>query len=239
MSRLRQRLSGDGGHWRVVNASISGDTTGGGLARLPDALAEHRPRGGDHRARRQRRPARLSRQPASATIWPAWWTLARDAGCRVLLLGMRIPPNYGPRYTQAFADVFREVAETEHVPLVPFLLDNVALKAGPHAAGRHPSHGRRSGAASRHGVAASGAAVENPERRCHTRSIRADEPSICRRYSRHPGAEARPPLRPGAPGSDQRKRQSQRSAGLGDPFQSGAGGGRLRRPAAGRPPPAW
>ncbi len=129
VSRLRQRLSGDGGHWRVVNASISGDTTEGGLARLPDALAEHRPRvviielGGNDGLRGY--PVSSIRDNLTRMV-----TLARDAGSRVLLLGMRIPPNYGPRYTQAFADVFREVAETEHVALVPFLLDNVALKAG-------------------------------------------------------------------------------------------------------------
>ena len=63
--------------------------------------------------------------------------LAQAAGAQVLLVGMRIPPNYGPRYTEGFARIFPELATQYHVPLVPFLLQNVALDPAADARGRH------------------------------------------------------------------------------------------------------
>ncbi len=128
VSRLDQRVSGRG-RWQVVNASISGDTTGGGLARLPQALAEHDPQvviielGGNDGLRGY--PVDSIRANLRRMV-----ELARDAGSRVLLVGMKIPPNYGPRYTSEFDDAFRQVARAEDVPLVPFLLDKVALRPG-------------------------------------------------------------------------------------------------------------
>lgn len=129
VSRLHARVAGEGPGWRVVNASVSGETTSGGLARLPDALAEHDPEvviielGGNDGLRGY--PVQTIRQNLSRMV-----ELARDAGSRVLLLGMQIPPNYGPRYTRAFTATFQDVAEDHGVPLVPFLLEQVALEPG-------------------------------------------------------------------------------------------------------------
>lgn len=125
VSRLRERLAA-GSDWQVINASISGETTGGGLARLPDALAEHDPAvviielGGNDGLRGY--PVARIRDNLNRMV-----ELVQDAGAVPLLVGMQIPPNYGPRYTRAFAAVFREVAEQQDVALVPFILERVAL----------------------------------------------------------------------------------------------------------------
>lgn len=126
VAHLTERLSDQARPWRVVNASVSGETTGGGLARLPDALATHRPDvtvielGGNDGLRGY--PVDVIRDNLSAMV-----RLALGAGSRVLLVGIEIPPNYGQRYARAFADVFRQVADAEGVPLVPFILEQVAL----------------------------------------------------------------------------------------------------------------
>jgi acyl-CoA thioesterase-1 len=122
-ARLAETAAAD---WQVVNASISGETTSGGLARLPAALAAHEPEvvvielGGNDGLRGY--PVERIRENLSRMV-----ELAQQTGARVLLVGMQIPPNYGPRYTRAFAAVFQEVAERHDVALVPFLLDEVAL----------------------------------------------------------------------------------------------------------------
>ena len=127
VSRLGSRVAGEGPGWRVVNASVSGETTGGGLARLPDALDEHDPEvviielGGNDGLRGY--PVTRIRDNLNRMV-----ALARGAGSQVLLVGMQIPPNYGPRYTRAFAAVFEEVSEAHDVPLVPFILEQVALR---------------------------------------------------------------------------------------------------------------
>jgi len=127
VSRLGSRVAGEAQGWRVVNASVSGETTSGGLARLPDALDEHDPEvviielGGNDGLRGY--PIDRIRENLEDMV-----ALAREAGSRVLLVGMQIPPNYGPRYTRAFAAVFEEVAESHDVPLVPFILEQVALR---------------------------------------------------------------------------------------------------------------
>lgn len=127
--QLRSRVAGEGRGWQVVNASVSGETTGGGLARLPEALDDHDPDvviielGGNDGLRGY--PIARIRDNLTRLV-----ELARHAGSRVLLVGMRIPPNYGPRYTRAFAAVFEDVAEAQDVALVPFLLDGVALRPG-------------------------------------------------------------------------------------------------------------
>jgi len=122
---LQQRLN-DGEHdYRVVNASISGDTSAGGLARLPALLSEHEPDiviielGGNDGLRGQP-PAQLKRNLAAMV------EMSQEADARVLILGMLMPPNLGKRYTEAFAKVFPEVASEHNVPLVPFLLEGVA-----------------------------------------------------------------------------------------------------------------
>ncbi|AZF20441.1 MULTISPECIES: arylesterase [unclassified Pseudomonas] len=121
---LEQRLKQEGFDDKVVNASISGDTSAGGLARLPAALAAHKPDvvvielGGNDGLRGQP-PAQLKQNLASMI------QASQDSGAKVLLLGMQIPPNYGKRYVEAFAKVFGEVAEEKKVPLVPFFLEGV------------------------------------------------------------------------------------------------------------------
>lgn len=129
VSLLAERLAARGLDLRVVNASISGDTTAGGLARLPPLLAEHRPRvvvielGGNDGLRGL--PLPVVRGNLEGLI-----RASRDAGARVLLLGMRIPPNYGPRYTEAFHTLYADLAQRYEVPLVPFFLDGVAAQPG-------------------------------------------------------------------------------------------------------------
>ncbi len=126
VNQLRQRLDRRPAPWRVVNASISGETTAGGLARLPDALAEHDPEvvvielGGNDGLRGY--PVPRIQDNLNRMV-----SLARETGSRVLLVGMQIPPNYGPRYTRDFADMFHTVARDQAVALVPFLLESVAL----------------------------------------------------------------------------------------------------------------
>ena len=123
---LAQRLQAQGYGYQIVNASVSGETTSGGLERLPRALQLHQPGtvilelGANDGLRgltvsdTRENLARMVR-------------LSQAAGARVLLVGMRIPPNYGPRYTEQFARMFPELANQYHLPLVPFLLEKVAL----------------------------------------------------------------------------------------------------------------
>lgn len=107
---------------RVVNASISGDTTAGGRARLPALLKEHRPAvvvielGGNDALRGQ--PLAASRANLDAMV-----QAAQAAGAKVLLLGMRLPPNYGSAYVQQFDAMFGDVAKARKVAIVPFLFE--------------------------------------------------------------------------------------------------------------------
>jgi acyl-CoA thioesterase I len=123
---LAQRLHSQGYGYQVVNASESGETSGGGLERLPRALELHHPTivvlelGANDGLRAL--PVAEMRANLERMIG-----LARTAGAKVLLLGIRIPPNYGPRYTQELERVFPELANQYHLPLVPFLLEKVAL----------------------------------------------------------------------------------------------------------------
>ncbi len=126
VSLLADRLKSSGYVYRVVNASSSGETTGGALARLPRALELHRPAvvivelGGNDGLRGL--PVRDIRANLEALV-----RQAQRSGARVLLIGMRIPPNYGPVYTRDFHEVFATVARQCAVPLVPFFLDGIAL----------------------------------------------------------------------------------------------------------------
>ena len=123
---LTQRLHSQGYGYQIVNASVSGETTSGGLQRLPRALELHRPElvilelGANDGLRGL--PANATRDNLAQMV-----RLAQAAGSRVLLVGMRIPPNLGPRYTAEFARMFPELANQYHLPLVPFLLEKVAL----------------------------------------------------------------------------------------------------------------
>lgn len=121
---LDERLKKEGFEHQLVNASISGDTSAGGAARLPALLAEHDPdlvivELGGNDGLRGLPPSQLQQNLASMI------DASRESGAKVLLLGMRIPPNYGERYTTAFAKVFDDVAAQKNVPLVPFLLEGV------------------------------------------------------------------------------------------------------------------
>lgn len=138
---LEKRLTDEGFDHRVVNASISGDTSAGGLARLPALLEQHRPQwvilelGGNDGLRGQP-PAQLQQNLASMV------DQSRAAGAEVVLLGMQLPPNYGARYTGAFAQVFSTLAEEKKLPLVPFFLDGVGGVDGMmQADGLHPALG--------------------------------------------------------------------------------------------------
>jgi acyl-CoA thioesterase I len=123
---LGTRLKAQGYEYRLINASVSGETTTGGLARLPRELRLTRPgililELGANDALRGL-PLALARQRLAAMIREA------EAGrIRVLLLGLLIPPNYGPRYTRQFADMYPSLARQFHTTLVPFLLKGVAL----------------------------------------------------------------------------------------------------------------
>lgn len=136
---LRTKLTDEGYGYQVVNASVSGETTAGGLARLPRALALHHPQiviielGGNDGLRAL--PIDQMRANLAKMV-----DLSAGAGARVLLLGIRIPPNYGPEFTEKFRSTFAEVAQDKKVPLVPFLLAEIALSPNlMQADGVHPN----------------------------------------------------------------------------------------------------
>jgi len=121
---LEQRLVEHAPGWQVVNASISGETTAGGRTRLPALLQRHRPalvvvELGANDGLRGMPPARM-RENLAAIIEES---LAAEAG--VLLLGIRLPPNYGPRYSEQFHAVYHQLAKQHGLPLVPFFLEGV------------------------------------------------------------------------------------------------------------------
>jgi len=139
VSLLQKRLDDKSGDWEVINASITGDTTGGGLQRLPAALQRHEPEvvvielGGNDGLRG------LSLDVMRRNL-EQMTRLAREKGAQVLLLGVRLPANYGPRYAERFHRVFSEVAKDAKVPLVDFFLEGVAEDLNlMQADGIHPS----------------------------------------------------------------------------------------------------
>ncbi len=136
---LSDRLAQDGAKYTVVNASISGETTSGGRTRLPALLKQHRPTivvielGGNDGLRGL--PVSAMRDNLAAMI-----DASHAAGARVLLVGVRVPPNYGRDYAQRFASVFEELARRRKVGLVPFLLDGFAERLEYFQADRiHPN----------------------------------------------------------------------------------------------------
>ncbi len=136
VSLLQEEL---GDRVRVVNASVSGETTGGGRSRLPDALIQHQPdivviELGGNDGLRGFRPS-VVKDNLKAMIEES-----RTFGARVILLGIRLPPNYGAVYSRKFEAVYTELAETYDLPLVPFLLEGVAEDfALMQADGIHPT----------------------------------------------------------------------------------------------------
>ncbi|MFV3382546.1 arylesterase [Pseudomonas sp. NY15354] len=141
VSLLQQRLKDEGYADQVVNASISGDTSAGGQARLPALLVAHKPslvvlELGGNDGLRGLPPQQLQQNLASMI------DQAREVGAKVVLLGMRLPPNYGVRYTSAFAQVYERLSTQKQVPLVPFFLDGVGgVPQMMQADGIHPTVG--------------------------------------------------------------------------------------------------
>jgi acyl-CoA thioesterase-1 len=127
---LQQRLSQQRPGARVVNASVSGDTTSGGRSRLPALLSQHRPQvviielGGNDALRGL--PLNMT-EDNLRTMAQA----SRQAGARVLLLGMQMPPNYGAKYSADFAALYAQVARQSQSALVPFFLQGVADRSDP------------------------------------------------------------------------------------------------------------
>lgn len=123
---LQKRLQDEGYGYQVVNASVSGETTAGGRTRLARALAQHKPAvvvlelGANDGLRGL--PLTDAKENLEAMV-----DASRHSGARVLLLGILIPPNYGPKYSAGFADMYKQIAAEQKLPLVPFLLDGVAL----------------------------------------------------------------------------------------------------------------
>lgn len=126
---LGRRLAEQGYEYRLINASVSGETSGGGKVRLPGLLNIHKPAivilelGANDGLRGL--PTAQLRSNLDAMI-----NAAQQSGAKVLLVGMQLPPNYGPSYTEGFKVVFTGLARTRHVALLPFLMEGVALDAG-------------------------------------------------------------------------------------------------------------
>ena len=136
---LAGKIAQEGYDFKVVNASVSGETTEGGLARLPRALSMHSPRililelGANDGLRGL--PVAQAKDNLERMV-----TLATTRGARVLLVGMRMPPNYGQRYTDAFYAMYGELAQRHGTALVPFLMNAVVLRPELiQADGLHPN----------------------------------------------------------------------------------------------------
>lgn len=124
---LSNRLKQEGSSWEIMNASISGETTSGGLTRLPKLLAQKKPRlviielGANDALRGL--PLVETEKNIRTMV-----ELSKKSGADVLLIGMRIPPNYGQEYTQQFAGLFARIAKSQQVALLPFFLEGVAQR---------------------------------------------------------------------------------------------------------------
>ena len=136
---LGQRLQANGSRLTVTNASISGETTAGGRARFAAAMTQFKPAivilalGANDGLRGL--PVAAMQDNLDFMV-----AQARKQGARVLLVGMRLPPNYGPKYTQEFDAAFRDLAKRQKVPLLPFLLEPIALDQNAFLAdGLHPT----------------------------------------------------------------------------------------------------
>lgn len=121
---LQAQLNTEGHRYRIANASISGETSAGGLSRLPGLLREHRPEIvmielGANDGLRGLPIAQIRYNLAQAV------QAAQASGAKVMLIGMRLPPNYGSQYTRQFSEVYQDVARRHGTPLLPFLLDGV------------------------------------------------------------------------------------------------------------------
>ncbi len=123
---VQDKLQEKHSNYNVNNESISGDTSAGGLARINDVLSRHKPKVviielGANDGMRGLSPAVLKNNLAEIA------RRAQESGAKVLLLSMRIPPNYGKRYTEMFYNVYPQLSKELDVPYVPFILEDVAL----------------------------------------------------------------------------------------------------------------
>ena len=125
--------------WQLINASISGETTAGGLARLPALLTEHQPDvvlielGGNDGLRGF--SVELIQANLSKII-----TLVKQHNAQALLMQIRIPPNYGPRYVRQFTALYPQLAEQHQITLWPFFMDSIAINSDLMMAdGIHPN----------------------------------------------------------------------------------------------------
>lgn len=124
---LPDQLQAKGINAKVVNGSISGDTTGNGLARLPSLLNQYNPNWvvielGANDGLRGFPPATITRNLTKII------KLSQNAGSQVALMQIMVPPNYGKRYTQAFSHLYPELAKQQNIPLLPFFLKDVIVK---------------------------------------------------------------------------------------------------------------
>lgn len=124
---LDHKLAQEGYRYQVINASISGETTAGGLARLPEALARHKPSiilielGANDGLRSL--PLPVMRANLASMI-----EKSQNAGARVVLIGMRMPPNFGPVFDEKFRTIYAELAKKYNTALVPFMMEGFAQK---------------------------------------------------------------------------------------------------------------
>jgi acyl-CoA thioesterase-1 len=124
---LQQKLNSHHYHYDVINASVTGETSSGGLSRITSTLADIKPAiviielGANDGLRGL--PLKEMTQNLSAMI-----TLSKKSKAKVLLVGMRIPPNYGPKYTSDFNQTYTQLSKKHRISLVPFMLENVAAK---------------------------------------------------------------------------------------------------------------
>lgn len=136
---LQNKLAEQHYQYEVINASISGETTSGGLARLETALAKTQPNiviielGANDGLRGL--PVKEMTENLNTMI-----AQSKNANAKILLIGMKIPPNYGPKYTEAFSNTFADLSHQHKVSLVPFMLENVAgLRKLTQDDGLHPN----------------------------------------------------------------------------------------------------
>jgi acyl-CoA thioesterase-1 len=139
VSLLQKRLQSEGYEYEVVNASVSGETTEGGLHRLPRALELHHPQivmlelGANDGLRGL--PLAGTRENLEKMI-----AASRALGATVILMGMRIPPNYGPRYTDEFMKLYTDLAKRDSLAFIPFFLRSVVTdRSLVQADGLHPT----------------------------------------------------------------------------------------------------
>jgi acyl-CoA thioesterase-1 len=136
---LQKKLIASNGNYSISNASISGDTSAGGLARIDPILTVHKPeivllQLGANDGLRGLLPVQMKNNLAEIV------RRAQKAGAKVILLGMKIPPNYGKRYVDMFYNVYPQLAKELDIPFVPFILEDIALdKDLMQADGLHPN----------------------------------------------------------------------------------------------------